>query len=103
MKESSQHRFSLLENGILDRPSAKILLINVGSTAPFSFWMLLLDTKIFQGMLDDVFPIEDSILALQYGSIKEARFIPGNKHLGVPVAEPIIFGWIEDIFSREDI
>jgi len=46
-------------------------------------------------MLDDVFPIEDSLLALQHGSIKEARFIPGLKHLGEPIARPIIFEWIE--------
>jgi len=49
-------------------------------------------------MLDNVFPIEDSVLALQYGSIKEARFIPGLKHLGEPVAGPMIFEWIEKIF-----
>jgi len=46
-------------------------------------------------MLDNVFPIEDSLLALQHGSIKEARFIPGLKHLGEPIARPIIFEWIE--------
>jgi hypothetical protein len=30
MKENSQKRFSLLENGILDKPSTKTLIINVG-------------------------------------------------------------------------
>lgn len=46
-------------------------------------------------MLDDVFPIEDSILALQHGSIKEARFMPDLKHLGEPVAGEVIWEWIE--------
>jgi hypothetical protein len=30
MKKDSQKRFSLLENGILDKPSTKTLIINVG-------------------------------------------------------------------------
>jgi len=51
-------------------------------------------------MLDDVFPIEDSLLVLQHGSIKEARFIPGLKHLGEPVAGPIIFEWIETVLRE---
>ena len=51
-------------------------------------------------MLDDVFPIEDSILALQHGSIKEARFMPDVKHLGEPVAGEVIFGWIKETFSQ---
>jgi hypothetical protein len=57
------------------------------------------DAKHLQGMLDDVFPIEDSFLALRHGSIKDARFLPGLKHLGEPVAGPIIFEWIEKIFA----
>jgi hypothetical protein len=50
-------------------------------------------------MLDDVFPIEDSFLALQHGSIKDARFLPNIKHLGEPVAGMIILEWIERIFA----
>lgn len=99
MKRDSQERFSLLQNGILDKPSAKTLLINVGSIYSLGLGTPLQGANIFQGMLDNFFPIEDSILALQYGSIKEARFIPGLKHLGEPVAGPIIFDWIEKIFS----
>jgi hypothetical protein len=30
MKQDAQQRFSLLENKILDKPSSRILLINVG-------------------------------------------------------------------------
>lgn len=33
MKQDAQKRFSLLENGILDKPSTKMLIINVGLVA----------------------------------------------------------------------
>jgi hypothetical protein len=51
-------------------------------------------------MLDDVFPIEDSLLALQRGSIKEARFMPDMKHLAEPAAGEMIFEWIEKTLSQ---
>lgn len=51
-------------------------------------------------MLGDVFPIEGSILALQHGPIKEARFMPDLKHLGEPVAGEVIFEWIEKTLSQ---
>ena len=96
MKQTLQRRFSLLENGILDKPCAKTLIINVRIILK----RLLVDTHISQGMLDNIFPVEDSFLALQHGSIKEARFMPDLKHLGEPVAEPIIYDWIEKIFRH---
>lgn len=99
MKEDSRRRFSLVENGILERTSAKVLLINVGLAYFSPDYGNISYANNSQGMLDDVFPIEDSILALQHGSVKEARFVPGLKHLGEPVAGPIIFGWIGKIFS----
>lgn len=33
MKKDAMQRFSLLNNGILDQPSTKLLLVNVGHTA----------------------------------------------------------------------
>jgi hypothetical protein len=59
------------------------------------------DADTLQGILDDVFPIEDSYLALQHGSIKDARFLPGLKHLGEPFASPIIFEWMSSVFGQE--
>lgn len=43
MKKDSQKRFSLLENGILDKPSTKTLLINVG--------LIPMADKLFYGTL----------------------------------------------------
>lgn len=53
MKQGAQKKFSLLENGIFEKPSTQLLLVN--------------------GMEDSIFPIEDSMLALQYGGVKFAR------------------------------
>ncbi|MCJ1394611.1 hypothetical protein MMC18_007491 [Xylographa bjoerkii] len=77
MKKGAQKRFSLLESGILDQQSTRLLLVN--------------------GMNDSIFPIEDSLLPLQHGSIKEARYIPGASHMGEPAATKIILPWIEQL------
>ncbi|MCJ1436593.1 hypothetical protein MMC27_005973 [Xylographa pallens] len=79
MKKDAQKRFSLLESGILDQSCTKLLLVN--------------------GMNDSIFPIEDSLLPLQHGSIKEARFIPGAAHMGEPAAGKIILPWIEKLLQ----
>ncbi|OCL14476.1 yellowish-green 1-like protein [Glonium stellatum] len=79
MKIDSRERFSLLENGILDMPSTKLLLIN--------------------GMLDELFPIEDCMLPLQHGSVKDARFFQGSKHMGEPHARKFILEWVTDLFA----
>jgi len=47
MKQDSQQRFSLLKNGILDKPSAKTLLVNVGASRSPSFRLLLQETNAF--------------------------------------------------------
>ena len=36
LKSDGKSRFSLLENGILDKPCARLLLVNVGSSPPLS-------------------------------------------------------------------
>lgn len=79
MKVDSRTRFSLLENGILDQPSSRLLLIN--------------------GMLDELSPIEDYILATQHGSIKDVRFYPDLKHMGEPVARKDILEWVNKLFK----
>jgi pimeloyl-ACP methyl ester carboxylesterase len=79
MKADSQKRFSLVESGILNKPCTKLLMLN--------------------GMDDTIYPIEDSMLVLQYGGPKEARFTPGRAHMGEPQAAPIGFEWIKRLFE----
>ena len=52
-----------------------------------------------QGMNDEIFPIEDSMIPLQNGSVKEARFIPNSMHMGEPAAGPIIMKWVQEILG----
>lgn len=56
-------------------------------------------TQTPQGMNDENFPIEDSMLPLQHGSVKEARFVPGALHMGEPAAGPVIMAWLEGILG----
>lgn len=75
-------RFSLLEDGILDKPvCAKLLLVN--------------------GVDDEIFPIDDVYLCLMHGSAKEARLVVGRKHMGEPESFFIILRWIYDLFGLE--
>ena len=75
-------RLSLLDQGILDRPSAPLLLIN--------------------GVEDSIFPIEDMHLLLRHGSAKCARFFPGG-HMGHgPDLFPTIVAWITKELSRAE-
>jgi pimeloyl-ACP methyl ester carboxylesterase len=67
---------SLLEQGILDRPSAPLLLVN--------------------GVRDSVFPIEDMHLLLEHGNPKTARFFGGQSHMGGPEAISVIISWLSD-------
>lgn len=71
----SKARFSLLETGIFDMKSCRLLLIN--------------------GVEDEIFPIEDSELPLKHGSIKDARFVECRFHMGNPEAEPMIYKWLD--------
>ncbi|KAJ5729802.1 uncharacterized protein N7483_004310 [Penicillium malachiteum] len=70
-------RFSLEENGILDMPCTRLLVIN--------------------GMEDSIFPIEDMILLCRRGRTKDAQFIDGKGHMGNPGAEEIIYQWIDEV------
>ncbi|KAI0123249.1 Alpha/Beta hydrolase protein [Xylariales sp. AK1849] len=77
-----QARFSLLENGIFDKKCTRLLLIN--------------------GMEDSIFPIEDSILALRHGRVKEARFVDDAGHMGAPAAEAIIRDWVLGLLNESN-
>jgi hypothetical protein len=56
---------------------------------------------ILQGTEDEIFPIDDYYLALQHGAIKEARFVPGIKHMGEPESFFIILKWIYKLFGLQ--
>ncbi len=72
-------RLSLLKQGILDKPSAPLLLIN--------------------GVHDSVFPIRDYYLLLEHGSPKYARFFEAG-HMGFTKDTfNIIMSWIEEKLS----
>ena len=56
---------SLLDQGVLDRPSAQLLCIN--------------------GNKDPITPIADYYLVLEHGGPKEARFFTNGGHMGRPL------------------
>lgn len=65
---------SLLDQGVLEKPCAPLLLIN--------------------GVEDSIFPIADMHLLLEHGSPKTARFYPGD-HMGItPETIPTIHRWL---------
>lgn len=75
-------KFSLLEDGTLDRPEcAKLLLVN--------------------GVNDEIFPIDDYYLCLRHGAPKEARFIEDRKHMGEPESFFVILRWLYALFGLE--
>lgn len=81
-KKEAIGKFSLLNDGTLDKPTcARLLLVN--------------------GTEDEIFPIDDYYLALQHGAPKEARFVPGVKHMGEPMSFFIIFNWLYALFGIE--
>ncbi|KAF7943023.1 hypothetical protein EAE96_010969 [Botrytis aclada] len=74
-----QKKFSLLESGVIDKPSTRLLLIN--------------------GTLDGLMPIEDSQLLFEHGTPKEARFFPGALHMGYPMANSAVYPWMESVME----
>jgi hypothetical protein len=53
----------------------------------------------YQGIQDGLMPIEDSMLLLNYGTPKEARFFPEGQHMGGHAAVPAAYAWIEDVMA----
>jgi len=81
-KKEASDKFSLLKDGTLDKPvCAKLLLVN--------------------GTEDEIFPLDDSYLCLLHGPVKEARFVPGIKHMGEPESFFIILKWIYKLFALD--
>ncbi len=73
-------RFSLLDTGVLGSPSCRLLVIN--------------------GMEDSVFPIEDSLLVAMDGVGKDLVVRGDRGHMGNPGAEPIVYGWLDDVLAE---
>ncbi|KAK4117661.1 alpha/beta-hydrolase [Canariomyces notabilis] len=78
-KAGVQKKFSLLETGIIHKPSTRLLLIN--------------------GTLDGLMPIEDSMMLFEYGTPKEARFFTGALHMGYPMANASVYPWMEQVMA----
>ncbi|KAM7201430.1 Alpha/Beta hydrolase fold [Naviculisporaceae sp. PSN 640] len=78
-KAGVQKKFSLLETGIIQKPSTRLLLIN--------------------GTMDGLMPIEDSMMLFEYGSPKEARFFSGALHMGYPMANSSVYPWMESAMA----
>lgn len=70
------HRFSLVDSGVLRRPSCRLLVIN--------------------GMEDSIFPIEDSIIVATQGSKADLVARGGRRHMGNPGAEEILYAWLDN-------
>ena len=69
-------KFSLLDSGILDKSSCKLLLLN--------------------GMEDSIFPIEDNFVVGVRGGKKDLLARGNRGHMGNPGAEDILYNWIDD-------
>lgn len=81
-RNDARRKFSLLEDGTLNKPRcARLLLVN--------------------GVEDQIFPIDDYVLALERGAPKEARLVPGRRHMGEPEAFLLILPWIYDRLGVE--
>ncbi|KAK4102803.1 alpha/beta-hydrolase [Parathielavia hyrcaniae] len=78
-KANAQKKFSLLETGIIKKPSTRLLLIN--------------------GVLDGLMPIEDSMMLFEHGTPKEARFFTGALHMGYPLANSAVYPWMEQVMD----
>lgn len=81
--DNAQKEFSLLELGIVNKPSCRLLLIN--------------------GTHDGLMPIEDSMLMMEYGSPKEARFFTGLLHMGYPPANGSVYPWMEQVMTSAGV
>ena len=79
-------KLSLMDMGLLDKPSAPILIVN--------------------GKLDDQAPISDSYLLLEHGSPKSARIYPQGGHMGVmrgvnpDILATMIIDWLKESLTR---
>jgi len=77
--DKAQKEWSLVESGIVEKPSCRLLLIN--------------------GTHDGLMPIEDSMLLFEHGRPKEARFFTGLLHMGYPPANGSVYPWMEEVMA----
>lgn len=77
--DKAQKDFSLVETGIVNMPACRLLLVN--------------------GTHDGLMPIEDSMLMMEYGTPKEARFFTGLLHMGYPPANGSVYPWMEQVMD----
>jgi hypothetical protein len=75
----AQKEYSLVDNGILNRPSCRLLLVN--------------------GVDDGLMPVEDSMLCANYGRAKDMRLYPGMMHMGYPPANECVWPWMEEVMG----
>ncbi|QIW99771.1 hypothetical protein AMS68_005289 [Peltaster fructicola] len=81
-KKEALKKFSLLEDGTLDKPKCtRLLLVN--------------------GMNDEIFPIDDYLLCLKHGPPKDARFVDNRKHMGEPESFAIILNWLYQLLGLQ--
>ena len=74
-KKEAAGKFSLVNDGTLDKPGcARLLMVN--------------------GPNDSIFPVDDLYVALEHGDPKEARVVPGTSHMGEPDAFFINLKWM---------
>ncbi len=72
-------KFSLLEAGVLDKPSCKLFVID--------------------GMEDSIFPIEDNIIVGLRGHKKDLLARGDRGHMGDPGAEDLLDAWIDNALA----
>ena len=72
-------KFSLLETGVLDHPSCKLLVLD--------------------GTEDSIFPIEDNFIVGLRGVNKDLLARGNRGHMGNPGAEDILYAWIDDAIA----
>ncbi|KAL1297326.1 hypothetical protein AAFC00_004874 [Neodothiora populina] len=77
--DKAQATWSLVETGVVEMKSCRLLLIN--------------------GTHDGLMPIEDSMLMSEYGSPKESRYITGRLHMGYPEANAYVYPWMEQVMA----
>jgi pimeloyl-ACP methyl ester carboxylesterase len=72
-------KFSLLDAGLLNQRSCKLLLIN--------------------GMEDSIFPIEDNFIVARRGVNKDLLARGNRSHMGNPGGEDILYTWLDEVIA----
>ena len=78
---SEAHRFSLVNAGLVGRPTCRLLAIN--------------------GTEDSIFPIEDSVIVAVEGDRKDLIARGDRGHMGNPGAEDLLYAWIDEVLASE--